>query len=139
MSRRQGPAGTRFARRLGGYGAALALALVTGLLVTSGAPAQLPPTQQELDKLQGMALADAERCNACHSMDKTLIGPPFRAIAARHENQNRQLMVDVLAQKILLGGAGDWGVVPMVPNEHVSMANARKLAAWILGLGDRKH
>lgn len=43
------------------------------------------------------------------------------------------------AQKIILGGAGDWGIVPMVPNEHVSMANVRRLAAWILGLGDTKH
>ena len=43
-------------------------------------------------------------------------------------------MIDVLAQKIIDGGAGNWGVVPMVPNEHVSLDEARQIVAWILGL-----
>lgn len=135
MNRRE--ARSPLARRLAGWGATLAAAAVSGLLLTTGAPAQLPPTQAQLDKMQGMELADAERCNACHAMDKKLIGPPFLAIAARHANENKKLLVDVLAQKIILGGAGDWGVVPMVPNEHVSMQNARRLAAWILSLNER--
>ena len=41
-------------------------------------------------------------------------------------------MTDVLARKILLGGGGNWGAVPMVPNEHVGEADARTLAGWIL-------
>jgi cytochrome c len=43
-------------------------------------------------------------------------------------------MVDVLAEKIILGGGGNWGFVPMVPNEHVTEADARRIALWILGL-----
>jgi cytochrome c len=41
-------------------------------------------------------------------------------------------MTEVLARKIVLGGGGNWGVVPMVPNEHVSESDARSLANWIL-------
>lgn len=40
----------------------------------------------------------------------------------------------VLARKIVLGGGGSWGLVPMVPNEHVTLDEARAMAEWILAL-----
>ena len=83
----------------------------------------------------GEALAGEKRCYACHEMDAVLLGPPFRAIAARHALQ-RDVMINVLAQKIVHGGAGNWGVVPMVPNEHVSLSEARTISEWILSLND---
>ncbi len=83
----------------------------------------------------GEELAGAKRCFACHDMDTVLLGPPYRAIAARHAGE-RDVMIDVLAQKIIHGGAGNWGVVPMVPNEHVSLSEARAISEWILGLND---
>jgi cytochrome c len=79
----------------------------------------------------GPELVDRHRCNACHELDKPLIGPPFRAIAARYQTEVGA-MTEVLSRKILLGGGGNWGVVPMVPNEHVGEADARSLASWIL-------
>jgi cytochrome c len=72
-----------------------------------------------------------KRCHACHEADKALIGPPWKAIALRYQ-ASRQQSIDVLARKIVSGGGGAWGVVPMVPNEHVSMAEARAMAEWIL-------
>lgn len=81
----------------------------------------------------GAALAEKNRCVACHDTDRTLIGPSYKAIAARHA-ANKDLMVEVLAQKIIIGGAGNWGVVPMVPNEHVSIEEARVISRWILDL-----
>lgn len=77
------------------------------------------------------ALLTAKRCNACHEMNAMLIGPPYVAIAARHAAQ-KDAMVEVLARKIVLGGGGNWGVVPMVPNEHVTLDQARAMAQWIL-------
>jgi cytochrome c len=79
----------------------------------------------------GPELVDRLRCNACHELDKVLIGPPFRAIAARYQ-ADTATMTEVLARKIVVGGGGNWGVVPMVPNEHVNEADARSLAVWIL-------
>lgn len=81
----------------------------------------------------GPELVDRHRCTACHDVDKPLIGPPFRLIAARYQTDVAG-MTDVLTRKILLGGGGNWGVVPMVPNEHVGEADARALASWILAL-----
>lgn len=75
----------------------------------------------------------AQRCNACHSMTDALIGPPLLAVAARHSaDSDREVTVEVLAYKIVHGGGGNWGVVPMVANDHVSMDEARVLARLIL-------
>lgn len=91
-------------------------------------------TRQALpDGLTGEALLVENRCVACHETDRPLIGPPYRAIAARHA-AHKEIMVEVLARKIIVGGAGNWGVVPMVPNEHVSEDEALAMARWILDL-----
>lgn len=93
----------------------------------------LPLTLQAAQP-DGEQLAKAMKCYACHSVDEPLIGPPYRAIAARHKAEDKALMETVLARKIIHGGGGTWGVVPMVPNEHVSEENAHQLAQWILSL-----
>jgi cytochrome c len=77
------------------------------------------------------ALLAQKRCVACHDVSQARIGPPYVAIAVRHR-ANKDDMVEVLAHKILLGGGGNWGPVPMVPNEHVSLDEARAMAKWIL-------
>jgi cytochrome c len=79
------------------------------------------------------ALTITKRCNACHELSDPSLGPPWQAIAARHAAR-RDLMVDVLASKIVYGGGGNWGNVPMVPNQRVSPIEARRMAAWILSL-----
>jgi cytochrome c len=79
----------------------------------------------------GASLVKSSRCYACHNLTEPLIGPPYKTIAARYST-NRELMTEVLARKIVLGGGGNWGVVPMVPNEHVSAADAQAIARWIL-------
>jgi cytochrome c len=80
------------------------------------------------------ALMRAKGCHACHAMSDTLLGPSYQAIATMH-GRNAEVMTDVLAEKIVLGGAGNWGVVPMIPNDRVSDAEARAMAAWILEQG----
>ena len=47
-------------------------------------------------------------------------------------------MVDVLARKIVDGGGGNWGLVPMVPNQWVPIEDARVMSAWILDLTDQQ-
>jgi cytochrome c len=79
----------------------------------------------------GAALAKASRCDSCHDAVRVLIGPPYQAIALRYAS-DRQVMETVLARKILVGGGGNWGVVPMVPNEHVKPEDAKALARWVL-------
>jgi cytochrome c len=84
-------------------------------------------------QLGGEQLVVDARCNACHQVSEPLLGPPYIAIAARHAGR-KEVMTDVLARKIVYGGGGTWGVVPMVPNQWVSMEQARVMAEWILSL-----
>ena len=84
---------------------------------------------------QGLSpLAAHQHCDECHALKEARIGPPFVAVAARYA-ADRDGAVNRLALKIINGGAGNWGTIPMVPNERISMEDARALARWILTLG----
>ena len=77
-----------------------------------------------------LALATAKNCMACHAVDKKLVGPAYKEVAAKYAGQKDA--VDKLAAKIMKGGSGVWGPVPMPANTQVSDAEAKKLAAWVL-------
>ena len=76
------------------------------------------------------ALAKSKNCMACHSVDKKLVGPSYKDVAAKYAGQKDA--VDKLAAKIIKGGAGVWGPVPMPANAQVNDAEAKKLATWVL-------
>jgi cytochrome c len=76
------------------------------------------------------ALAQAKNCMACHAVDKKLVGPSYKEVAIKYSGQANA--ADKLAAKILKGGSGVWGPVPMPANAQVSDADAKKLAAWVL-------
>ena len=76
-------------------------------------------------------LAQKKNCMACHAVDKKVIGPSYKDVAAKYGGQKDA--ADKLAQKILKGGSGVWGAVPMPANPQVSEAEAKQLATWVLG------
>jgi cytochrome c len=80
--------------------------------------------------LADQALATAKNCMACHAVDKKLVGPSYKEVAAKYAGQKDA--VDKLAGKIMKGGSGVWGPVPMPANAQVNEADAKKLAAWVL-------
>jgi cytochrome c len=80
--------------------------------------------------LADQALATAKNCMACHAVDKKLVGPAYKDVAAKYAGQKDA--VDKLAAKIMKGGSGVWGPVPMPANTQVNEAEAKKLAAWVL-------
>ena len=82
--------------------------------------------------LADQALATAKNCMACHAVDKKLVGPSYKDVAAKYAGQKDA--VDKLAVKIVKGGSGVWGPVPMPANAQVNEAEAKKLAAWVLTL-----
>jgi cytochrome c len=75
-------------------------------------------------------LAQKKNCMACHATDKKLVGPSYKDVAAKYAGQKDA--ADKLAQKIIKGGSGVWGPVPMPANPQVSEAEAKQLAAWVL-------
>jgi cytochrome c len=75
-------------------------------------------------------LARSKICMGCHAVDRKLIGPSFKDIAARYAGQPE---ADArLAEKIVKGSASAWGAVPMPANPKISADEARQLAAWVL-------
>jgi len=77
-------------------------------------------------------LARQKICTGCHAVDKKQIGPPFKDIAARYAGQKDAAAR--LAEKIVQGGGGVWGPVPMPANPKVTPEEARQLANWVLTL-----
>lgn len=80
--------------------------------------------------LADLQLATAKNCMACHAVATKLVGPSYKDVAAKYAGQKDA--VDKLAGKILKGGSGVWGPVPMPANTQVSADEAKKLAAWVL-------
>ena len=76
------------------------------------------------------ALAKSKNCMACHAVDKKLVGPSYKDVAKKYSGDAKA--VDALAVKIVKGGSGVWGAIPMPANPQVSEADAKKLAAWVL-------
>ncbi len=77
------------------------------------------------------ALAKAKNCMACHAIDKKLVGPAYKEVAAKYKGDAKA--AEMLAAKVKSGGKGTWGQIPMPPN-NVTDDEAKKLVAWVLGL-----
>ena len=75
------------------------------------------------------ALAKSKNCMACHAIDKKLVGPTYKDVAAKYKGDAKAPAM--LAEKIKAGGKGVWGQIPMPPN-NVTPEEAAKLAAWVL-------
>jgi len=76
-------------------------------------------------------LAQKKNCLACHAVDKKVVGPAYKEVAAKYAGQKDA--VDKLTQKVMKGGVGVWGQIPMPANPQVSEAEAKQLVTWILG------
>ena len=82
------------------------------------------------DAMDGEAIVKKARCIACHAVDQKRVGPAYKDVAAKYAKDKGA--VDMLAAKIIKGGSGVWGPVPMPANAQVNDAEAHKLAAWVL-------
>ena len=82
--------------------------------------------------LADQALATAKNCMACHAIDKKVVGPAYKDVAKKYAGDAKAL--DVLSAKVIKGGSGVWGPVPMPANTQVNDAEAKKLVAWVLSL-----
>jgi cytochrome c len=78
------------------------------------------------------ALAQEKNCLACHQIDKKLVGPAYKDVAAKYAGQKDA--VAKLAEKIQKGGTGVWGQIPMPANPQVNAEQAKALATWVLSL-----
>jgi len=69
-------------------------------------------------------LAKAKNCMACHAVSTKLVGPAYKDVAAKYAGQKDA--------KVMKGGSGTWGAIPMPANPQVSEAEAHTLVKWVL-------
>jgi cytochrome c len=82
--------------------------------------------------LASEALAKKYNCLACHAVDKKLIGPSYKDVAAKYKGV-AGAQAKMIA-KVKNGGAGTWGQIPMPPNAAVPDADLKKMVDWILSV-----
>lgn len=75
-------------------------------------------------------LLNKHACVACHQLDKRVVGPSFREVAAKYGGDSAA--ASTLAAKIKQGGSGVWGAAPMPPNAALTDADLQRLVSWIL-------
>ena len=79
--------------------------------------------------LADQVLAQKKNCMACHAVEKKVVGPSYKDVAKKYAGQAAAAK---LSTKIMKGGAGVWGAIPMPANPQVSQAEADTLAKWVL-------
>ena len=87
---------------------------------------------------QGESLVKASDCKTCHHVANKIIGPSHTDVAKKHEFTTTN--VAYLAGRIINGGAGVWGEIPMTAHTDLSQADAEKMARYVLSLdGEIEH
>ena len=81
-------------------------------------------------KHEGLALIEGADCLTCHKNDVKVVGPSYQEVAAKYTEAD----IDMLATKIIEGGKGNWGEIPMTPHAGMSKDNAKKMVEYILTL-----
>ncbi len=83
-------------------------------------------------KKDGKALIAGSDCRTCHKDDQKLIGPAYQDVAKKYENNAKN--VKMLAEKILQGGQGNWGEIPMAGHPNLSVDDASAMVEYILSM-----
>lgn len=80
----------------------------------------------------GAKLMAANDCNTCHKADVKIVGPALKDIAAKYPPT--QANIDTLTNKVIHGGKGNWGDIPMTPHPQVPKNDVKEMVQYILSL-----
>ncbi len=99
------------------------------------ATAATPPTvgpdlSANPDYQKGLELIAKSDCLTCHKVSEKVTGPAYRDVAAKYEATDAN--ISLLAGKVIKGGSGVWGTIPMTPHATVSEADAKQMIKYIL-------
>lgn len=90
------------------------------------------PTEAPAVAAKGSQLIASSDCMSCHRDNEKLVGPAYADVAKKYENNEAN--VKLLADKIIKGGSGNWGEVPMTPHPAISEADATEMVKYILSV-----
>lgn len=79
-----------------------------------------------------MSLATSSGCMGCHQLEAKVVGPSYKDVSAKYKGDAGAL--DMLVGKVMTGGSGTWGEIPMPPNAHVGEEKVRTILEWVLTL-----
>jgi len=85
-----------------------------------------------VDYKVGLSMVGKQDCITCHKISERLIGPSFQEVSIRYEKTDNN--VKMLAEKVIKGGSGSWGKIPMTPHTNLSKPDAEKIVKFILEL-----
>lgn len=80
------------------------------------------------DYQKGLALIAKNDCLTCHKVSEKLVGPAYKDVANKYTTAD----VSMLADKILKGGTGVWGQIPMTPHPNLAKEDAEQIVKYIL-------
>jgi cytochrome c len=82
---------------------------------------------------KGLELIGASDCTTCHGLDKAITGPAYSDVAKKYAPA-ADTTIDRLVKKIISGGSGVWGSVPMTAHGALPEADVREMVKYILTL-----
>jgi len=91
------------------------------------------PAGKSEDYKKGLELVAKSDCFTCHKVKETATGPAYEAVAAKYAPATDEV-VEKLADKVIKGGSGNWGTVPMLPHPQISKEDARTMVKYVLAL-----
>lgn len=101
----------------------------------NGGGAETPAPQEEAmspEVEKGLNLVAQSDCLTCHQVAQASTGPSYEAVAAKYPDTEEN--ITMLADKIIKGGAGNWGTVPMTPHPTLSQEDAQTMVKYVLSL-----
>jgi len=113
----------------------LAGIITIGVLCSFSDYKSIPTGYSEVYKVQpsdGEMIMKKLDCATCHKIDKKIIGPSYLDIAKKYPMNDKN--ISYLSDKIIKGGSGVWGAIPMAPHAALKKDDAKKIAKYILSL-----
>jgi cytochrome c len=117
--------------QIGGESAAAATTPAADTAAATAPAAEAPATAAASGK-DGKALIEASDCRTCHQDAAKVIGPAYMDVAKKYPSTPAN--VKMLAEKIIKGGTGVWGEIPMTPHPAVSQEDAEAMVTYILSM-----
>lgn len=91
-----------------------------------------PTVSEDPEVTKGLDLVAKSDCFTCHKVAEASTGPSYEAVAGKYPDNEQ--VIDSLAGKIIKGGAGNWGTIPMTPHADLSQDDAKTMVKYILSL-----
>jgi cytochrome c len=85
---------------------------------------------------KALEMIGSSDCMTCHKLTEKNIGPAYSEVAKKYEATDAN--IETLAHKVINGGTGNWGSLPMTPHPTLSLDSAKEMVRYILSIKEAK-